>query len=370
VKYLESGGRAATTIIERLRDVQRRLEVLDVPLEAMILCREEELLAPLLEWGGTGAALRPTVDALEGSLRVPPEADRLADRPPSFRATHASPRQSGWGAAVPVAGARAAMSAPWQEDARSLLNPASAGAQQRAAAILSESTEAVRERERSAAGSPAEPGLHRWPVPELRESQELVLPVTADEARRRLESIFSNDERTTRGWRQPLSAAGGTDLVGAILGESAGVRAKVPGATPVDPMSRRLQSAVDRAMRVREVTRAREIEPSSPSLRIQGSAVEQTAQPVWSPPAAEEQTGTTLAEPPRRSGLRRLASLGESMEPERALSMPTPSLSSSIEEPPRRAGVPLERDDLAREVADIFRREALRHGIVPEEDAP
>jgi len=58
------------------------------------------------------------------------------------------------------------------------------------------------------------------------------------------------------------------------------------------------------------------------------------------------------------------------MEPERVLPMPAPSPAEPREAPPRPPRVAWERDDLAREVADIFRLEALRHGIVPEEDVP
>jgi hypothetical protein len=58
------------------------------------------------------------------------------------------------------------------------------------------------------------------------------------------------------------------------------------------------------------------------------------------------------------------------MEPENVLPMPTPSPAWPREAPRRPPRAAWERDDLAREVADIFRREALRHGIAPEEDVP
>jgi hypothetical protein len=369
VKFLESGGRAATSTMDRLHDVQRRLELLDVQLGAMLLCREEELLAPLLKWGGTGASLRPALDGLEGSPRVPLEDDGQPQRPPGFRAAKAFHLQSGWSASAPVSGSPAPLPASRPEDARALLNPASAEMGQQVAAILSASAKTVWER--SATGSPAEPGLLRRPAPELQESRELMSLVTAEEARRRLESRFADDERTARGWHQTLSAAEGTDLVTASPGEPGVTHAKVTETTPVDPVSRRLQSAVDRVMRGSAVPRTREVEPWGPSRGVQTSAVEDASRTVWDAPVAEERAGFTFAESPRRSGLRRLASLGESMEPERALSMPVPSHSSPIEEPPPpRAGLPVEREELAGEVADIFRREALRHGIVPEEDAP
>jgi hypothetical protein len=133
-------------------------------------------------------------------------------------------------------------------------------------------------------------------------------------------------------------------------------------------MSVQLQEAADRAMTV--TATGRRDSPASSVLRPRAFLYEPASQPTWPAPAQAPPAEQTIVEAPRQSGLRRLASLGETVEPGSVPPTGAPDDATPAEgwRRPRRA-LP-ETLDLAREVADIFRREALRHGIVPEEDAP
>lgn len=379
MKILESGGRAAALAMERLRGAQRRLEPFEMSPELLLLCREEELLAPLLEWLGADTPLRSVLKELESGsegastdLFVSRGSTLLSGSPIAERQKVDSAATPGFvqGSPGPPGMPDAAVRDVAADQVQRILEASLTRDDSTAAAWLESKPEG-----KAAAppppvrAGPVRPVLARRPAEATGEHQGILNAVTATEASRRLEARLGADERTARAWDQPVSS--GTDIprVAAILEDPGRGVSSVTDAPPADPVSRRLQAAVDRALHVRAA--GRDGQPSRPSPGFQTAAPGKAASPLErDTPASAGPVRHSLGEPPRQSGLRRLASLGETMEPERVLPMPAPSPAEPREAPPRPPRVPWERDDLAREIADIFRLEALRHGIAPEEDVP
>jgi len=378
VKVLESGGSAAASTMERLREAQRRLELLHVSPEAILLCREEELLAPLLGWIGADPSLRPVVEELERSLGGTADGAFLSRTPAIFLDSPSTERRKVDHAAAPgfarwpetSAGEPNKAGRPATADeVRRILESLGGGDESMTTAWVESPPEGASSRGRAAVPSEAAgPGLSQRPGTAPGGFQEMPDAVTATDASRRLESRYGADERTARAWHQSVAPGPRIPAVDALLGEPGGNTARDADRPLPDPVSRSLQAAVDRALRVQ--ARGVDRHPASPPALPPAAAAENLSRPAGEVPLAAESTGRTLGEAPRRSGLRRFAALGETIEAERVLPMPTPSPAATEDGPPRPSSVPWERDDLARQVADIFRREALRHGIVPEEDVP
>jgi hypothetical protein len=344
---------AAAALIERLREAQRQLEPLEVSPDSLWLCRAHEVLGPLLEWSGADAALRSVVQALEAGPTPFLDAELTPRRQPAF---------------LPAPGAERARSyAAWPEGRPA--RPATAAVAlepgQRAARILAEAEPNAREWPRSDSSPPQSPRREGL-VPAL-PRVELPGPVNREVAASRLQSLFAGDERLWRAWDRIVADIPAPPQVSAILAE----RESPPMMrveTSADPISVLLQPVVDRAVRQPSTRTTVEL-PGSGRLRADATPIEARS-PHWEQLPNREGTSRPFGEPPQTSGLRRLASYGETIEPERVLSMPAPSPAVPQAAPPQQPRVAFERADLAQEVTEIFRREALRHGIVAEEDTP
>jgi hypothetical protein len=204
-----------------------------------------------------------------------------------------------------------------------------------------------------------------------------------EDAARRLESMFAGDERLLRAWDGVVGGVPSPREVAAILEEHRpGVptdsaepeshrggpkerRRGVPVASldsptgsVADSLSVRLQPIVDRVWRTRSTPTTVEVPASITPGRDTGNGEASPRQP--------------FSGPARMSGLRRLAAYGETIEAGRVLPMPAKGEQrpgGPVEAPQQPVRAELTRRDLGHEVTEIFRREALRHGIVAEEDA-
>ncbi len=374
---LERGGAAAASILRRLREAEGRIRWAEVSPEAMWICREEDLMVPLLGWAGADAALGVALEGLAGTAGPRLEIDPfLGRRAPVFPGGPAVVR--GTGAPGSPSPTGAATTGP---------QPRADGLRRHVAAILEE------------AGEPA--------------AREESVPETGTQTR-------SSPDLASPGWHQPVSPATGFSPGGAVTGpwdEAGGGSDRGPGASVLgpgpesrggdrrsvedepgvrplqtgmaepgsgdpfqgtsrgevpwrrDPVSLRLREVAHRAMTVREA--GREDTPFGTRRSSRDNAEEPGAPPSWPPPEEDlPPSERTVVGGPGQSGLRRLASLGETLEPE-PTSLESREDATIAPDPWRRPPRALpETRDLAREVADLFRREALRHGILPEEDAP
>jgi len=389
VKILERGGAAAALMIERLREARRWIEPLEVSPDSLWVCREFDLLAPLLEWSGPDEALRPFVEAPQAAAAPPA---RLPDAGMSSQRRRSLPEGP---AARPVTDA-VGMGARLETNQRVARILAEAGAEPDAVRGHPESgsraaartlTKAITERahrrddhrddqgsgsETTAASSlqeaqPAPESPRRKWLGTVPSSERFAAqsPLDREEAARRLQSLFAGDERLLRAWDQVMTETPPSPEVSAILAEPDS-RRMIRMDAPADPIGALLEAVVDRAGQ-RPSTKTR-IEPPGSRLLSPDSTSGEARRPRWDAPTNREETSRPFAEPPRTSALRRLASYGETIEPERVLSMPSPSPAAPKEAPQQQRRVAFERADLAEEVSEIFRREALRHGIVSEEE--
>lgn len=379
MRVIERSGAAAASTIERLREVQRWLEALEVSPDSLWVCRGEELLAPLLAWGGTDALMRPFVEALE-TVSTPALDDEITPyRQPVFGLATGAERRA------PVVFAA--------RDEEQRLNRAitAAAARQRVAQILAEVNTPEPPRAASTVPIPARVEsqgmvatedaarrqhtaftgdqrlLRAWHPGSGPERGEPQGAVTREDAARLLHAAFARDQRLLRAWHMVVAERPASPQVPSLLAEPEAPRMARMDTPITDPISARLQSVVDRTWRTS--SGQIQVELSGSGMLPPVSASDDTI-PLRAPDAtaAWEATSRPFVEPPRTSPLRRLAAYGETTEVERGLALPTPSPAVPNEAAPHQVRVAFERANLAQEVAEIFRREAIRHGIVPEED--
>jgi hypothetical protein len=354
VRVLERGGAAAARLIERLRQTETLLEPFEAAPESLLLYREQQIIAPLLEWSGAGAALKPALDRLRGA---PAKTDGSAAR--EGRPLRPSPVFPPPSRPLTPATVEAPIKAPPVLAANTL---------QRISRMLSqaEALAAAETRQTAAKGFFPERlngNPEPWPSPDS---------ISSEDAARQLQAKFTHDVRLLRAWDSVVRQTSGRgEPASATTVEEAHRPAAASAAA--DPFGILLQPVADRAWR-RSAGAASADLPASRILR--SDAVPAPVNPLqWTPAVPPgETTNRPFSEPPRSSGLRRLAAYGETIDPERALRAPQPSPAVPVqafpEAPSRRHDAAAERSDLALEVAELFRREALRHGIVAEEDAP
>jgi hypothetical protein len=382
VKPLERGGAAVASTIERLRRVERLLEPLQVSTDSLMLCRAHEVLAPLLEWSGANDVLRRSIQERRPGVPGDGEALDPVAGPPADTEPMSRRRRAPSTAAVTLARPGLPVHSPESSAVRAVGGgPAPAAAavtpesRQRAAAILAQAeSDAIAVR-------PSEPAASRFlrrewlvPAPERIDWQS---PVSRENAAHRLESVFARDERLLRAWERVVADEPGPREVVAILKErgpgvpveSAGREShRVSDGRPesvTDPLGVQLEPVVERAWRARATAATAEVPARFMPGRDVGSG---EARPSWTSSPQDEGARQPLAGPARMSGLRRLASYGETIEAPRVLPTPAKSAGSPVAAPQRPVRAESARRDLGHEVTEIFRREALRHGIVAEED--
>ncbi len=372
---LERGGAAAASILRRLREAEGRIRWAEVSPEAMWICREEDLMVPLLGWAGADAALGVALEGLAGTAGPRLEIDPfLGRRAPVFPGSPAVVR--GTGAPDSPSPSGAATTGP---------QPRADGLRRHVAAILEEAGEpAAREESVPETGtqtrsSPASPGWHQPVSPATGFSPGGAVTGPWDEAgggsdRGPGASVLGPGPESRGGGRRSVEDEPGVRPLQTGMAEPGSgdpfqgtSRGEVPWRR--DPVSLRLREVAHRAMTVREA--GREDTPFGTRRSSRDNAEEPGAPPSWPPPEEDlPPSERTVVGGPGQSGLRRLASLGETLEPE-PTSLESREDATIAPDPWRRPPRALpETRDLAREVADLFRREALRHGILPEEDAP
>ncbi len=366
-------------------------------------------MARLLGRVGADAALGAALEGLAGAAGPGLEIDPfLGRRAPVFPGSPAAVR--GTGAPGSPSPTGAATTGP---------QPRADGLRRHVAAILEEAGEPAA-REESVPETGTQTRSSPWPMPPEPERPAPGGILSAQEAGRRLALAMAADDLASPGWHQPVSPATGFSPGGAVTGpwdEAGGGSDRGPGASVLgpgpesrggdrrsvedepgvrplqtgmaepgsgdpfqgtsrgevpwrrDPVSLRLREVAHRAMTVREA--GREDTPFGTRRSSRDNAEEPGAPPSWPPPEEDlPPSERTVVGGPGQSGLRRLASLGETLEPE-PTSLESREDATIAPDPWRRPPRALpETRDLAREVADLFRREALRHGILPEEDAP
>ncbi len=352
---------AASRALASLLEAGERLRGLAAPLEGLLLFRQDELLAMLLSSLGVDG----TLEGLVARIETPPGRHLVSER----RGRAAWPA---W--ALPEPGAPSVARPPGAPPSRPVLSVLP-GEPVRAAGLPGG-------RPQSRLAKPA-----RAPNPPNVSEDIRAVPGSAGAPAEGQARVPATPRFTAAQARQYFDGAAERAGVGQAWNQFIVIRENPPAegiAPPVEPSSQsmhggpsgRLEAALERLSRARadrDFREPRGVQRSSPGQAAGRLAAVGRMMPIGSPEAGLE-TGL-LAESPTRplTGLRALAALARAKP---ALGGQPPPFGASAgaaftEDSPRaqQAGAipPIEPTQLGRSLAEILRREALRHGISPEE---